>query len=1014
MSGALILDSFLETPPESPQIEALPDDLESVRQELYPSAIKPSEIKKFLRKEASKLNVSATNSSRVLDADSLESFRQTILKLQKHCDKDAKEETLNQFLELYPFFADFEELKALLITFFSGRIEQKDHLFRALHQKIKKTEQSIQWILHPETKRDPIRTQVEHWLALYQKDQLKTDTFYPEGLSPYRLVDYFYNFQQSEAKREIDEYLKAFYASSIRAKKIQLQKSGLGEIPFQKEIKKFKTDLEKKKKEHYFTYGEIKKLDFIKRRLSEEMEKMVEYLSRKFILALPNDIIGTQEKEFLEKSTHHGQFEEIGQDNNLERHQKLLKQYESLNNKELITRLAEYKENVAIFNNSQGLVPLIQNLAKATKTSVTAEQIKQNSEKLLKQLLLKVARKSLKLRSFRYRLEKFMEKHQNLPIFPPGIAYDYGGLIFNLANLVVDFLFNPYQEFYLQLQRVMITDWCVFQLGEHDRLAGSNQLSQIKVEVYQKIGIDIFDKQGKNRNDQFYEAMGDKNRCHMTGTRNLETNSLELLPFPRFCTVFRSIRNTVLKQGDSLKIRKEIRCFGHQEELLGVLQDFCNLGTQQNHSEVWEAHPQQQKFPSIAESLNQLAQVLENQHQWQQAHRVLLESKYAELQKVNPAVSEVGELVAEVENSEPAPPEPLGDKLHTFKPEAPSFRNTPATTNRQASPLIPQHEELERYHFLSKNINYYPSFTEVSKLLLDYYEDRKIGCDATYTHDEKFSGNIEFQEEVIYFQVDEDHVIAIGKTYLFYDPTLPGQELSHYVRFFVRNKLYPNVPKEKGMGVFKNMLGLQTNQKLNMFEEIVLGQFKNTPEVNFKSLFKSNLLKVVQSLPADQQEHPDVKTFIEYLLPNKEIAPPIGPKLMMRIKESQLEDLLVIKQPHELLQDRVLASTKKVYDRLKKANAPILKARKQRLIAEKVPFNLQQIIIAKIQSDDKIRLYTMAIIFDIFLRLKKQIPDFDENGLYAIAGHFYGYKPGGLPEGIRYMLSAHLPLFKKK
>ena len=311
MSDNLFLDSFLNPPPPQGEVR-LPEDIEALQSALRLSPLKKNDLKKFIQKEAAKLQISPDDDAQVFDPDSLESFQQNMFPLLKVLKKDAASETVDSFLHTYPFFADWEEFKGFLLACVAGRIEQKDHLFRALYHKTKEIEKTLKQLLHPPTKRDPVRTQIQQWVGAFQAESLTAETFHPDSMSPLGLVEHFLEYDEAAAAQATDLYLKAYHDSQLRKKQSQLLEAGLDQGALRREMAKYKRNLQEKKQEHYFTYGEITKIGMLKNNLATELDKLVEYLSRSFILALPDEVFSAKDKEILERSTHDGAFQAIG------------------------------------------------------------------------------------------------------------------------------------------------------------------------------------------------------------------------------------------------------------------------------------------------------------------------------------------------------------------------------------------------------------------------------------------------------------------------------------------------------------------------------------------------------------------------------------------------------------------------------------------------------------------------------------------------------------------------------
>jgi hypothetical protein len=278
---------------------------------------------------------------------------------------------------------------------------------------------------------------------------------------------------------------------------------------------------------------------------------------------------------------------------------------------------------------------------------------------------------------------------------------------------------------------------------------------------------------------------------------------------------------------------------------------------------------------------------------------------------------------------------------------------------------------------------------------------------------ESQAAKIAFRERLIYVQINDNHVLAVGKTLLYVDPTLSRQELTAYARLFVRNKAYLVVPREGGKAHFKNMTGFKGEQSLQLFEEILLGQYKKTPETHFKTVFKECLLKLIRSLPLEQYESPAVQGMLEYLIPGRPQQLPVSETLLLRIRESGLEDRLPYKSYNELLSENVHPEVHKVYKVLKAANVPIFQARKHKLDSQNLSFRQKEGILERIKIEDKVRLYILALIIELYLSLKKRFPDLEENALDALAAHFYGLPLRRLPPGVKAFVQAHLELFQK-
>ncbi len=1007
------LDLFFESASNANFSDAdLPDDQQWLENALHLSPLKSSDLKKFFRQEISKLTYSETDTTRVFDPNSSQSAQERLTTLLKIIRKEKSPERLDAFLLMYPFLADLEEMKFLLVSCFTGNLEQKEFLFRTLYRHTKKIEKSLERMLNPGSKRDPLRSQIDRWFGMFRDEALIAESFHPAGLSPHGVIDHFFQNEQARAKRETQLYLKNYMGKQIQDREMQLLEKGVDSATLKREMVKYQNDLDSRKQEYFFTYSAIKRLDIVKEYIAMQMGRMVEYLSRSFVLALPDEIFSAKSKEALERSTHMGTINGVGQENNLQRHAYLLSQYRNLGNEALINHLLDYPENAAVLKNRDDKVTLIQNLAKASKTQITPAQLEQNSEKVLNSLLFRLVHNSLRIRTFSHQLDKFMKKHREVPLFPEGNTYDFGGIVYNLSGLLFDHLHNPYQEFYYEVKKITALEWSVNQMAEKDRQAGTCERSQVKAGVYQDRGLEIVDKKGERKNEFFFEALNNKDRCHVTVIRNLELSALSQLPALRFNSLFEDLREEIFKvPGEKGAADPIVHSLSMREEMIGLVQDLTTVHKSYETSVSSTNTSSSESSHNLVGILDQVLNTIQQHRDYQRAFYRAAENRLMALQQ---PVKEI-----EVKPPPPEPEEPKEaptfDRLQTVVPEKPSFRNQDMHhPDYKCIPLHSHKEELEQRLFIRNYVNYYDAFTEVAQMLIEYYDASIIRCQNKYTYDEEHMGTLKFEECVVYLRVDDDHVIAVGNSLLYFDPTLPNTEGTYFVRLFVRNKRYPQVPREKGRGIFKNMMGMGTDEVMNMFEEVASSMIKPTPEANFRSIFKESMLTVIRSLPASQVQQPLVQTFLEYLQSDRAPDPPVSADLKQRITDQGLEDRLVLKQRHELLRDRVPASVKEHYTVLKKANNPLFRARKRKLEAEKILFSQRQDILKQIQDDDKIRLYNIAFIVDLYFRLLRKYPDTNLGTLRQIAGHYYGFKPDSPPEGVMEYLQSQLKLFQKK
>lgn len=926
-----------------------------------------------------------------------------------------EDDSLRRLVAIYlPALVDWEELKYWVIICFGGGLFYRQVMLQTILQKLDQTHALLDQLLNPKHRRDAIRSRLERWLEQHKNLSLEHQVMHPNGVSPKSLLDDYFRFDLNRTEREARDFLKNYYNTKITETQAELLKSGAEPGQIVRAINQLHQTLEKRKDEHFITYKKVKQLEILKERVARYFFRYQEHLARLFVMILPEDTFAVRNKLRLERLAHSQKVDKLGEQNDLQGHENLLKAFNRMENGQLIKQLVQFQENKALLNQAS-VKDLINVLSEHFKQSFSEEQLKLEPGKVLNDLLLMLAESNLSRRTFQHNLAQCLQsKSLNLRKSLRDTV-ELTAFFRNYIQLMVQLFYNPFVDLYYQLKKASVLDWCVHKLADLDKQEKNNACSTLKAVVYQQHELEIYTPKGERNPKAFFEALEDPERCHTTAVRNMEMTSLERLSEIRFIQVFEALRERV-REHSAQVVEEEpaVQCFSLPEEWDSLVSAYIeNLKLAANDPQWADAFT-----PPAAVMIPLLEKALQRMKTHHQEHRARIVEE--ERDAANQLRSEAGLMAADDdppgEAFTPLPtPETAGIKLNTLVPEMPSFRNKfENQQDTRAVPMPQQMKEIEERLFIRNNVNYFPEFQQVTEHLFEFYKADLIHMDCWYRHDAFHADKNYFKEKVVYFIIDENHVVAIGKSMLYMDPTLSQNDLTAYPRLFVRNKFYQEVPREGGHAKFKNMVGISEQTNLCLFEEISPGQYKRTNTVDFLVLFKECLLCVIESLPEKAWQTRETQNFLEYLIPDHPQKPAISPALMEMIEKAGLADRLPLPEVTDLMKDRVNKNVQNVYRVLKSANAPIFKARKHKLDEKNLNDFKKEEILNRINQEDKVRLYRLALVLELYLNLRKQFSLINQQHLFQIAGHFYQYKPESLPEGVKAFLIAHMELFDKR